>query len=44
MSVKADGEAPIWGHSLAREVNSEVDRLKRLIAELEKRIKALENP
>ncbi|ALN73532.1 hypothetical protein [Aureimonas sp. AU20] len=44
MSVQADGQAPSWAHALAREVNAEVDRLKKQIADLEKRVKTLETP
>lgn len=44
MSVKAEGSAPAWAHVLADGVTREMDRLQKRIAELEKRIKALENP
>lgn len=44
MTVQAAGDAPSWAHALAREVNAEVDRLKRQLADAEKRLKALETP
>lgn len=44
MTVQAEGSAPQFAHSLARDINNELDRLRQTIAALEKRLKALETP
>lgn len=49
VQVIVEGEAPVWAHDLARQIEQAFDRIRqdeqaKQIAALEARVKALETP